>query len=152
MADFKLKVHYVPVGDLKPALYNPRKHTPEAAKRLQESIARYGMVDPIIANGAANRRNVVIGGHFRLKAAKALGFKEVPVVYVKLPDIRREKELNLRLNRNTGEWDWELLQKFDLELLQEIGFDDADKLASGWVPSKSLFLEYQRVRREASGE
>ncbi len=45
---------------------------------------------------------MVIGGHFRLKVAKDLGYTEVPVVYIDIPDIEREKELCLRLNRNQG--------------------------------------------------
>ena len=60
-----------------------------------------------------------------------LGIKDVPVVYLNIPDIEKEKELNLRLNRNVGEWDYELLKEFDLNLLLEVGFDDQD-LSSIW--------------------
>jgi DNA modification methylase len=51
-----------------------------------------------------------------------LGIQEVPVVYINIPDIEKEKELNLRLNRNTGEFDWALLSKFDEAFLADIGF------------------------------
>lgn len=121
-----LKIFYVPVTQLKPALYNPRKHPPEATAQLRESIQKYGLVDPIIINSASNRKYVVIGGHFRLKVAKELGYKEVPVVYVNIPDIKKEKELNIRLNKNTGEWDFEKLKSFDLDLLTDIGFDKTE--------------------------
>lgn len=67
---------------------------------LMESIRQYGLVDPIIVNSAPERKNVVIGGHFRLEASKALAIKEVPVLYLSLC-LEREKELNLRLNQNT---------------------------------------------------
>ena len=63
--------------------------------------------------------------------AKKLGYMAVPAVYVDIPDVEREKELNLRLNRNTGEWDLEILKEFDASFLMEIGFDDAD-LSSIW--------------------
>jgi hypothetical protein len=122
----EIAVQYVPVERLKPAAYNPRTHDKAAEEKLKDSIRRFGMVDPIIANAAPRRKNVVIGGHFRLQMAKSLGIAEVPVVYVNIPDIGREKELNLRLNRNTGEWDWKMLQDFDPALLSEIGFDAHD--------------------------
>lgn len=75
-----------------------------------------------MVNSAKERKNVVIGGHFRLKVAKDLGIKEVPVCYINIPDIEREKELNLRLNRNLGEWDYSLLADFDESLLADVGF------------------------------
>jgi DNA modification methylase len=92
------------------------------------------MIDPIIANSAPKRKNVVIGGHMRLRAAKELGNDTVPVVYVSIPNVKKEKELNLRLNRNTGEWDFSKLKAFDMELLLDIGFDDGD-LTSIWEDS-----------------
>jgi DNA modification methylase len=125
-----LKVQYVKIGKLKAADYNPRKWSEPAIENLKESIKRFGMVDPIIVNSAPNRRNVVIGGHFRLKIAKDLGFREVPVVFLNIPDLEKEKELNLRLNKNLGEWDFDLLAKFDESFLSEVGFssEELDKV------------------------
>ncbi len=117
---------YVSINDLRAAEYNPRKWDETAAAKLRESIQRFGLVDPIIVNSATERRNVIIGGHFRLTVAKDLGISEVPVVYLEIPDIEREKELNLRLNRNTGEFDWELLAEFDIDLLEDIGFSSEE--------------------------
>lgn len=127
----KLKIYYVPLSELNPAPYNPRKWSGEAIKKLTEGFKRFGIIDPIICNSAPNRKNIVIGGHFRLKIAKDLGYKEIPVVYVKIPDIEKEKELNLRLNKNTGDWDFELLKEFDIEMLLDVGFDDTD-LSNIW--------------------
>ena len=126
-----LSIVEVVVSKLKPALYNPRKWSSESERQLSESISRFGMVDPIIVNGAKDRKNIVIGGHFRLHVAKKLGYMTVPAVYVDIPDVEREKELNLRLNRNTGEWDLDLLKEFDTSFLMEIGFDDTD-LSTIW--------------------
>ena len=92
-----MKIHQIKVNELKPAEYNPRKWSEEAIKDLKSSIQEFGLVDPIIVNSAKERKNIVIGGHFRLKIAKDLGFKEIPVVYVDIPDIKKEQELNLRL-------------------------------------------------------
>lgn len=116
----------VNVSELKPALYNPRKWSDSATAQLKESIERFGLIDPILVNGSKERKNVVIGGHFRLKVAKDLGFKEVPVVYVDIPDEDREKELNIRLNKNTGSWDYSLLSEFDEKLLSDIGFESEE--------------------------
>lgn len=121
-----LKIVDVDIKDLIPADYNPRKWEAEAVTNLKESIKRFGMVDPIIANRSPNRKNVVIGGHFRLKVAEDLGFKTVPVVYLNISDVAKEKELNLRLNKNTGEWDWDLLAKFNESVLSEIGFSSQE--------------------------
>jgi hypothetical protein len=108
-----LKIVYVPVSNLKPSEYNPRKHTKEQAEQLKESIIRFGMVDPIVCNGSNERKNVVIGGHFRLEVARELKHKTVPVVYVHIDNLEREKELNLRLNKNTGEFDLDMLVESD---------------------------------------
>lgn len=122
----KLNIVYVPIGDLKPSEYNPRKIGKESLEQLKESIKRFQIVDPIIVNAAPNRRNIVIGGHMRLRGAKDLGFKEVPVVYVNIPNIKKEKELNIRLNKNTGEWDFELLANLSEEFLANVGFSSED--------------------------
>lgn len=121
-----LNIQYIGIKELQTSNYNPRKWDEFAISQLKESIHRFGLVDPIIVNFAPNRKNIVIGGHFRLKVAKDLGFTEIPVVYVNIPDIEKEKELNLRLNKNTGEWDWNLLANFDESFLSDIGFSSED--------------------------
>lgn len=116
----------VPINELKASEYNPRKHSKMQAEQLKESIKRFGLVDPIICNSATERKNIVIGGNFRLEAAKELGFTCVPVVYVQISDIEKEKELNLRLNKNVGEFDLNVLSQFDESFLKDIGFDSQD--------------------------
>ncbi len=58
--------------------------------------------------------------------AKELGIKTVPVVYLNIPDVEKEKELNIRLNRNTGEFDWNLLADFGEEFLKDVGFSSEE--------------------------
>lgn len=125
-----LKIVQMPIDELKPADYNPRKWDKEAAKNLKESILRFGLLDPFIVNSAPERHNTIIGGHFRWAMAKELGFKTVPVVYVNIPDLEKERELNLRLNQNQGEFDLELLAKFDESFLADVGFssEELDKI------------------------
>lgn len=122
----KLNITYVPVSALRPCEYNPRKWTKDQTEQLKESIKRYGLVDPLLVNSAEKRKGIVIGGHFRLTVIKELGITEVPVVYINIPDIEKEKELNIRLNKNTGDFDWELLSKFDEAFLADIGFSSEE--------------------------
>lgn len=117
-----MKIEQVSVKELKPSVYNPRKWDDKVISDMTESIKRFGLCDPLLVNGASERKNVVIGGHLRLKIATTLGFTDVPVVYLNIPEIEREKELNLRLNKNLGSWDEELLKAFDTGLLLEVGF------------------------------
>lgn len=117
-----MKIEQVKVSVLKPSVYNPRKWDDKVISDMTESIKRFGLCDPLIVNGAPERLNIVIGGHLRLKVAKMMGFEEVPVVYLSIPEIDREKELNLRLNKNLGSWDEELLKAFDTGLLLDVGF------------------------------
>jgi len=126
IAEEKLRVQYVPTANLKTADYNPRKWSKEAETQLQESIKKFNIVDPFVVNSAPNRKNVLIGGHFRLSVAKKLGIKEVPIVYINIPDLEKEKELNIRLNKNTGEFDWEMLAAFDEQFLSSVGFSSEE--------------------------
>jgi DNA modification methylase len=126
MSSQELTIVYKSISDLNPAPYNPRKWSPEAISQLTESIKRYGLVDPIICNSAEGRENIVIGGHFRLKVAKDLGIETVPVVFLHIPDLEKEKELNLRLNKNLGEFDFKLLADFDATILTDIGFSSEE--------------------------
>ncbi|MHB1117924.1 MAG: site-specific DNA-methyltransferase [Minisyncoccota bacterium] len=122
----KLKIEYLPISELKLATYNPRKHTPEAMTELKKSLERFDMVDPIIVNSAPKRKNIVIGGHMRVKALKEMKVTEVPVVYVNIPELAKEKELNVRLNKNTGEFDWQKLADFSEDFLKDVGFSSEE--------------------------
>lgn len=126
----KIQTVEVPVNELIPADYNPRKHDEVASEQLKQSILRFGLVDPVIVNSSPVRKNIIIGGHFRWEVAKELGYESVPVVYIDIPDLEKEKELNLRLNKNTGEFDWDLLARFDESFLSDVGFstDELDDI------------------------
>jgi len=120
-----MEIINIPINDLKPADYNPRQLTNEQHEHLKKSMEKFGLVDPIIVNGNENRKNVIVGGHQRVRIAKELGISEVPCVFVDL-DEEKEKELNIRLNKNLGEWDFDLLANFDLEFLKNSGFDSLE--------------------------
>ena len=121
-----LQIRYVPISDLKPNEYNPKKFSDEMMISLEESITRFGFADPLVVNGASNRKNILIGGHARLKVAKKIGHETVPVVYLDIPDLEKEKELNIRLHKNQGEFDFKLLVDFNEEFLKEVGFSSEE--------------------------
>jgi DNA modification methylase len=93
------------ISDLIPAPYNPRQSTAKQEQHLKESLEKFGLVEPIIFN---KQTGYIVGGHFRVRELKKLGIKEVECVIVDLNDAD-EKELNIRLNANTGGWDWDTL-------------------------------------------
>lgn len=122
----KLQITEVDTKDLIISEYNPRIWDKIKLYQLKDSISKFDIVDPIIVNSADNRKNIVIGGHMRLEVCKELKYKKVPVIYLNIPDIEKEKELNIRLNKNTGDWDYQLLKDFDFDLLLNVGFSDVD--------------------------
>jgi DNA modification methylase len=121
-----MAIVYVPIATLIPAPYNPRTWSKEAMEQLKESLRRFGFVDPLVANKAVGRENFVLGGHMRIEAAKQLEIENVPVVFVDIPDEAKERELNLRLNKNQGEFDLALLAEFDEAFLSEVGFSSEE--------------------------
>jgi DNA modification methylase len=117
-----IKIVEVPIGKLKELPGNPRYWSEKATKDLKESLTRFSIVEPLVIN----YDHTVLGGNFRLSVLKELGYKKVPCVYVNIRDKKKAKELSLRLNKNQGEWDLELLASFDESLLADIGFDSEE--------------------------
>ncbi len=122
----KFTIQYVPVQDLKVNKDNPRKISQKVFEDLTKSLQSFDVVEPLVANKSPQRMNFLIGGHQRLAAMKKLGFKLAPVVYVDIEDEKREIELNIRLNKNVGEFSWDLLKNFDETFLSDIGFDSEE--------------------------
>lgn len=116
----------VSIEQLKPSEYNPRTATQEQKEQVKTSIQRFGMAIPILVNSAPGREQVIIGGHLRAQMAKELGILEVPVRYINIPDLNLEKELNIRLNKNIGDFDYELLAKWDESFLSDVGFSSEE--------------------------
>ena len=99
---------------------NPRQLSKHDAEHLTRSIEKFGITDkPII-----NTDGTIIGGHQRKKILKKLGYKEIECwVPERELDSDEVDELNIRLNRNTGEWDWDILaNEWEMENLVNSGF------------------------------
>jgi len=110
------------INDLIFAEYNPRKINDKQKQDLTDSIKRFGFVEPVIVNVSEERKNIIISGHQRVKVAKEMGIQFVPCVELDLTR-DKEKELNVRMNKAGGEWDWDILnQNFEVPELVEFGF------------------------------
>ena len=119
---------WVPTSALKPWADNPRNNDGRPVEAVAESISRFGFASPLLARLANGE---IIAGHTRLKAAKLLGLKKVPVRYL---DITEEEAHLLALADNKiGELaDWKndilagILAELDADDLAVAGFDDDD--------------------------
>ena len=118
----------LPVSELKPAEYNPRKKLKAGDKeyeKIKNSIEEFGFADPLVVNNDMT----IIGGHQRLTVAIDLGYTEVPCAVVDVDKVR-EKALNIALNKITGAWDEDLLA----ELLEDIQNSNFDLGKTGFDP------------------
>ena len=117
-----MELEKVKIEELEPATYNPRQISTKQFNDLKESITKFGMVDPLIVN----KCYTIVGGHQRYKICKQLGYKEIGCIILDL-DKEQERELNIRLNKNTGEFDMDILaNEFDIEELTDWGFKHID--------------------------
>lgn len=111
---------------------NPRQLSKHDAKALEESLRKFGLVDPLVVN----LDNTLIGGHQRkhvMEFVRLFGDAEIDCrVPSRQLDETEADELGIRLNRNSGEWDWDkLVSNFDMPDLLEWGFEQADFEAQG---------------------
>lgn len=124
----KLKVQYISINNIVPYENNPRNNQ-DAIPAVIESIKQFGFRNPMILD----KENVIVAGHTRYEAAKALGMTEVPVIYA---DDLTEQQINaFRLADNkTAEisgWDFEKLEEemaalsdFDMSLFGFKQYED----------------------------
>lgn len=109
------------IADMNRAAYNPRvdlQPEDEEYQAIERSLKRHGLVQHIVWN---RRTNTVVSGHQRLTVLEAQGETEVTVSVVDL-DYIQEKELNVALNKITGEWDDDKLSV----ILNELGEEATD--------------------------
>ena len=115
-----MEIKELPLKELKPAAYNPRKKLKKGDKeyeKIKQSLLKFEYVDPILVNEDLT----VIGGHQRLTVLKDLDYETAKCVIVKLSK-EDEKALNIALNKITGQWDEALLADLLLDL-QESDFN-----------------------------
>lgn len=117
------------VSELIPAGYNPRVIGEKEKADLMASVVEFGKVIPVVIN-SGKRNNRLIGGHQRVQIYADLGEGDHEIE-VRVPNRElsesEEKELNIRLNKNTGSWDMDkLVKNFKMDDLTGWGFVDTD--------------------------
>ena len=125
----EIKIDIMPISELKPYEKNARKHQSEDVGAIVASIKEFGFNDPI---GVWSDENIIVEGHGRLEAAKALGLEVVPVIHLDhlTDEQRRAYALAHNKTAELSLWDFELL---DIELdnildidMSDFGFADRD--------------------------
>jgi len=117
-----MKIEKRKISELIKAEYNPRKISVVQLQELKDGIEEFGLVSPLVVNENPERKNIIVGGHQRLKLWEELGNKEVDCSIVNLP-LDKERKLNIKLNKNGGTFDDDLLKEFfEFEELIEWGF------------------------------
>jgi len=119
-----MNIEYVKTGSVKPYEKNPRRND-DSVEFVSNSIKEFGFQQPIVVD----KDMVVIAGHTRLKAAKKLKLKEVPVIVADNLTDEQAKAYRLADNKvsESSEWDFELLDDELNQILNidmdEFGFD-----------------------------
>lgn len=149
-----MKIQKIKLSELKEAEYNPRidlKPGDEEFEKIKRSIQEFGFVEPIIINSDMT----IIGGHQRYKVLKELEYDVAECSIVDL-DKTKEKALNIALNKISGDWDNEKLEKLLAELNEtdiDIGitgftFDEVDNILKDIAGSKEDDFDVDKALNE----
>lgn len=116
---------YVDIDTLVPWADNPRKND-HAVDAVAKSIERFQFGTPIVARA---EDKVVINGHTRLKAARKLGMRTVPVRFLNIGEKEaRALAVSDNMTNELADWDDVILDKLMEELEDELegicDFDD----------------------------
>jgi hypothetical protein len=116
------------IKELVPYISNPRQITEKQAEDLKKSLDKFGLAASLVIN----TDNTIIGGHQRKKIIETL--MQMPPDFeidVRVPEreltIDEVRELNVRLNKNVAEWNFDTLaNNFELDDLLDWGFEKSD--------------------------
>lgn len=141
------------LGDLQEWDKNPRQLSKHDANELGKSIGKFNLADPLIIN----TDNQIVGGHQRKRVMLDNGYSPDSLIDVRVPsrELTDEEaaELNVRLNRNAGEWDFDILaNEFELNDLLEWGFTEADLGVDSKSEVHKTTLLDQAIQLEPSKE
>ncbi len=137
------------LGDLIEWDKNPRQLKEHDAEHLKKSLDNFGVADPLIIN----TDNRIIGGHMRRRIMLQSGYKPDDLVDVRVPERelteREAEELAIRLNKNTGDWDFDALaNNFELDDLLDWGFDKGELDLDLWADDAPEDVEPQIDKAE----
>jgi hypothetical protein len=117
----------VAINKIKPNPKNPRTIKDDKFNKLVKSIQEFPQMlekRPLVCFTDTDGMFVVLGGNMRLKAAKEVGLKELPILLADDWTEEQKQEFLIKDNVGFGEWNWEELHAdWDVELLDEWGLD-----------------------------
>ncbi len=109
MNNISKDVMYIPVEDIKPNPYQPRRSfNKRSLEELSQSIKSYGVLQPISVRKIGDDSFELVAGERRLRASKLIELEEIPAIIVNLRD---QDSAVLALIEN--------LQREDLNFLEE---------------------------------
>lgn len=120
----RMKIEQKKLTELSEYANNPR-HNDASVDRVAESIEKFGFLVPLVID----RQGIIVAGHTRFKAAKALGLESVPVIVA--TDLTPSQLKAFRIIDNkAGEqsyWDWDkLTAEFESLHIELPDFDPKD--------------------------
>ena len=168
----RLTVEYVSVDEIHPNEWNPNRQSEHDFELLLRSMEEDGFTQPVIV-GLDGK---ITDGEHRWRAAKVLGYADIPVVRVDMSpeqmristmrhnkargshDIELEAELLRDLQQlGAGAWAQDSLMLSDAELnrlIADIGAPDAlagTEFSDAWIPEKFTAEERDIIRGDGAG-
>jgi hypothetical protein len=117
----RVKIEYVPIESITNNSFNANRMDPHSMEMLQRSITDDGFTSPILVQ---EKTREIVDGEHRWRAAKALGYTEIPVVFVDFT-AEQHKISCLRMNRSRGQEDIELTAALFRDLRELGALDQA---------------------------
>jgi DNA modification methylase len=118
------------VDDLVPQDINPRKISDKQMSDLKKSLEKFNLVEI----PAIDYDGKILAGHQRIKALKLLNRGD-ELIDIRTPNRKltekEAKEYLIGSNQLGGDWDYDLLKSFELDLLLDAGFDQME-LSKFW--------------------
>lgn len=150
---------YKNITDIKPNPKNPRVIKDEKFAKLVQSLKDFPeMLEkrPLVCFTDTDGKLVVLGGNMRLKAAKEIGLKKLPVVLADDWTEEQKSQFLIKDNVGFGEWNWEELQQdWDVEQLGDWGLDvpklweaESEIEPSGYEQTSQWFLNIRCENEE----
>jgi len=140
----------VQLTDMRPAEYNPRDIDDDAREHLQESIQRFGLVEPIIWN---KRTGNIVGGHRRYEYLIERGQTRTHATVVDL-DLEEEKVLNITLNnqRAQGHFQSDSLTELLADIQKSVAAIEFDSLGLSALSADFTFTDQSSNGKEDDDE
>lgn len=121
-----MNIIYKKIDELKPYSKNPRKND-DAVEYVANSIKEFGFTVPVVID----KKNVIVAGHTRYKAAKRLGIEDIPCIIASDLSAKQIKAYRLIDNKTQelSSWDY-------AKLIEELTglIDDIDMTKFAFAP------------------